>query len=520
MISPPPRKRTLLVILDGFGISNNRINNGIAAADTPNLDRYFKTFPTTQLKASGHAVGLPEGQMGNSEVGHLTLGAGAVMHQYLVSIDDAISDGGFYNNGVLKAAMERAKQARRPIHLVGLASEGGVHSHLTHLLALIDMCRREGVRPLLHMMTDGRDTAPRAACEYTDTILSALNEASGAVATVSGRYYGMDRDQRWARTEATWLAMVRNKGRHENDLFSAIHNAYEKGESDEFIRPTVLPDAQPITAQDSLIFFNFRKDRARQLTAALALQKFNGFDRGDFKPIEVTCMSNYDPDYQQPYAFVQERPDTTLAETISAAGLSQFHCAETEKYAHVTYFFNGGRSECYPHETHKVIPSPNVSTYDHAPDMSAEAVADTVITTMEQQQPAFIVVNFANGDMVGHTAVREAVIKAIETLDREVGRLLDTAIMEGYSVVVTADHGNCEQLIDEVTGKPHTQHTTNPVPCMIIDESNWTLETDGGLVDIAPTVLQLLGLQKPIAMSGRSLLIKTDKATSSNEAAA
>jgi len=516
----PPRKRTLLVILDGFGISSSKINNGISAANTPNLDRYFKAFPTTHIEASGHAVGLPDGQMGNSDVGHLTLGAGAIMRQYLVSIDDAIRDGSFYHNGVLKAAIAKAKQAQRPVHLIGLVSTGGVHSHLNHLLALIEMCRREGVRPLLHMITDGRDTAPHSAGEYIDVVNEALNKANGAVASVSGRYYAMDRDQRWERTEAAWQAMVCNKGRQASDLFCAIHEAHEAGESDEFIRPTVLPGAQPLGAQDSVIFFNFRKDRTRQLTAALVQHDFSRFNRGDYRPLEVTCMTNYDPDYHQPYAFVQERPDTTLAEIVSAAGLSQFHCAETEKYAHVTYFFNGGRGECYPREEHKIIPSPDVSTYDLAPEMSAARVADAVVEAMEDQKHAFIVVNFANGDMVGHTAVREAVIKAVETLDEEVGRLLDTAIMEGYAVVLTADHGNCEQLVDEVTGKPHTQHTTNRVPCMIIDQENWVLADGGGLIDIAPTVLQLLGLEKPATMTGHSLLIQVEKSTSSSEAAA
>ncbi len=519
-VNHPPRKRTLLVILDGFGISNSKINNGIASAQTPNLDRYFATFPTTQLEASGPAVGLPDGQMGNSDVGHLTLGAGAVMRQYLVSIDGAISDGSFYSNGVIKAAMTKAKRNRRPLHLIGLVSEGGVHSHLNHTLALIKMCRIEGVRPLLHMITDGRDTEPHASRRYIETVTSALEHAGGAVATVMGRFYAMDRDQRWERTEASWQAIARNRGRRSISLSGAIQEAGERGESDEFIQPTVLPDAQPLGAEDAVIFFNFRKDRTRQLTAALALHDFAPFGRGDYTPVEITCMTNYDPDYHLPYAFVQERPDATLAEIVSAAGLSQFHCAETEKYAHVTYFFNGGRGECYPHEEHRIIPSPDVTTYDHAPEMSAAQVADAVIEAMEQQQPAFIVVNFANGDMVGHTAVREAVIAAVEALDREVGRLLDTAIMEGYSVVLTADHGNCEQLVDEVTGKPHTQHTVNPVPCMIIDESEWCLESGGGLVDIAPTVLQLLGLQKPAAMTGHSLLIKAENSSSTKEAAA
>ena len=515
----PPRKRTLLVILDGFGINSSKINNGIAAANTPNLDRYFAAHPTTQVEASGQAVGLPQGQMGNSEVGHLTLGSGAIMRQYLVSIDDAIEDGSFFANGVLKAALAKAKHHQRPVHLLGLLSDGGVHSHLRHLLALIEMCQREGVRPLLHAITDGRDTGPSSAQNYIDIVTSALEKAGGAVATVSGRYYAMDRDQRWERTEKAWRALVQGEGRKSENLINAIHESYANGETDEFILPTILSEAQTISADDAVIFFNFRKDRTRQLTSALASADFDHFDRGTYTPVEVTCMTNYDPAFNLPYAFVQERPDTTLAEVISSAGLTQFHCAETEKYAHVTYFFNGGRGECFPLESHKIVPSPKVDTYDHAPEMSAARVADEVIEAMTQEQHAFIVVNFANGDMVGHTAVRDAVVQAVETLDREVGRLLDSAVSEGYSVVLTADHGNCEQLIDPVTGKPHTQHTTNPVPCMIIDPSDWQLESGGGLKDIAPTVLQLMGLEKPAAMTGHSLLLKPEDMTSSEEAA-
>ena len=509
----PPRNPTLLVILDGFGISNSKTDNPVAYADTPILDRYFSNFPNTLLEASGTAVALPEGQMGNSEVGHLTLGAGATVPQYLVSIDNAIKDGSFFNNEAFVTAIKRSRKSRRPIHLVGMVSDGGVHSHNRHLYALIKLCHRYGVRPLLHMITDGRDTAPHAAQNHAQELSAALTKANGDVATICGRYYAMDRDQRWERTELAWRAIVLNQARTNHTLETALYDAYKNGESDEFIKPTVLPGAIPIEMNDEVIFFNYRKDRAKQLTAALATKHFNYFDRCNHTTASVTCMTNYVPEFKLPYAFDQQRPKTTLAETISNAGLSQFHCAETEKYAHVTYFFNGGRKKRHDKEERCIVPSPKVSTYDHAPAMSAAQITDEVIHTMEQQQPSFIVVNFANGDMVGHTAARDAVIQAVEALDHEVGRLLDAAVLANYSIVLTADHGNCEQLIDPDTGKPHTQHTLNPVPCLIIDPDRWKLESGGSLKDIAPTVLQLMGLKVPHEMTGHSLLIKETEET-------
>ena len=503
-----PRRPTLLVILDGVGINPSDINNGIAAAKTPRLDDYFKQYPPTKLEASGRAVGLPDGQMGNSEVGHLALGSGAVMRQDLVRIDDAIEDGSFYSNRVLLVAVNRAKQSKRPLHLVGLVSEGGVHSHMRHLYALIELCKQHTVKPLLHVITDGRDTPPQSAIGYINNIMDKLADANGAIATVSGRYYAMDRDKRWDRTQLAWNAIVHQKGLHAASFQAAVEQAYENGKNDEFIKPTVLPDSIGMDAEDAVIFFNFRKDRPRQLTAALCKPVFDDFERGEFKPLTITCMTNYDSYFDLPYAFSEEYPETTLAETIYDAGLSQFHCAETEKYAHVTYFFNGGRGEPYPNEDRLIVSSPKVSTYDEQPEMSAHDVADSVIEAMENERYDFVVVNFANGDMVGHTAIREAVIKALEALDHEVGRVLDSAVNAGYSIIVTADHGNCEVLVDPDTGKPHTQHTTNPVPCLVIDQVKWQLAPTGGLKDIAPTVLQLMGLTRPRGMSGRSLLVK------------
>lgn len=503
-----PRRPVILIILDGFGSNPSRLNNAVAEAKTPRFDEYFSHYPHTLLQASGRAVGLPDGQMGNSEVGHLALGSGAVIRQDLVLIDDAIGDGSFFENPALLDALDNARQRQRPLHLLGMVSEGGVHSHVLHLHALIELCVRHDVQPMLHMITDGRDTPPRSATKYVTDLENALSRANGKVATVSGRYYAMDRDRRWDRTELAWLAMTQGQGRHADDLTQAIEMAYAEGEGDEFILPTVLPGGSPIQNQDPVLFFNFRKDRPRQLVAALAKDEFDGFSRGSFESVSVTCMTEYDKWFGLPYAFEHERPKVTLGECISQAGLKQFHCAETEKYAHVTYFFNGGRGDPYPGEERVIIDSPKVSTYDLQPEMSAAAVADTMVDALKSKQYGFLVVNFANGDMVGHTAVPEAVIQSVEVLDREVGRVLDVATAEGYAVIMTADHGNCEEMLDPVSGQPHTQHTVYPVPCLVIDECAWQLSVGCGINSITPTILQLLGLKQPDVMPCHSLLLK------------
>ena len=503
-----PRSPVVLVILDGFGTNPGRLNNAIAAARTPRLDEYFFRYPFTLLNASGAGVGLPDGQMGNSEVGHMTLGSGCTVRQDLVLIDDAIADGSFYDNVVLRAAVAKARRLGRPMQLLGLVSDGGVHSHVRHLMALIELCRREGVSPLLHMITDGRDTAPKSALNDLAELEYALADAGGAFATVSGRYYAMDRDRRWDRTERAWRAIALAKGRSAPSARAAVNAAYAAGETDEFIQPSVIGAFRGVEADDPLLLFNFRKDRPRQIAAALALADFGGFDRGAAPMVDLSCMMEYDAKAGLPFAFTPESPRVVLNRLLSDQGIAQFHCAETEKYAHVTYFFNGGSQELAHGEEHRLIPSPNVRTYDLKPEMSAAEVADAVLDAIASETYGFIVVNFANGDMVGHTGIMDAAVQAVEAVDAQVGRVLDAAVGHGYSVVLTADHGNCDLMVDPETDEPHTQHTTNPVPLLVVDHDRWMLAPSGTLADVAPTVLDLMGLPQPAEMTGRSLLLQ------------
>lgn len=502
-----PRRPVILIILDGFGVNPSKQNNAVYEAPTPNLDDFFSRYPHTLINASGTAVGLPDGQMGNSEVGHLTLGAGEIIRQDMVRINEEIESGEFYKNPELWKTLQKAIRRGRPLHLVGLVSDGGVHSHINHLYALIDACTRVGVKPLVHMITDGRDTPPRSAQRWLPELEYRLDQADGAIGSICGRFYAMDRDHRWDRTELALRALLLGKGRKSESASKGIDEAYAAGESDEFIRPVILPAFEAIQQDDAVLCFNFRKDRPRQLVAALSSSDFTGFDRGDVPRPEVTCMMPYDRALGLPYLFESERPSITLGKIISNLGLAQFHCAETEKYAHVTYFFNGGRAEPYSGEKQLLVPSPKVKTYDLKPQMSAHEVSDAVIEAMLKGTYSFIVVNYANGDMVGHTAKRHAVLAAVKALDAEVGRVLMVAESSGYSVVLTADHGNCEEMVDPLSGEPHTQHTTYPVPCLVMDEENWTLSCNAGLANVAPTVLQLMGLSTPLQMKARSLLL-------------
>ncbi len=507
-----PRRPVVLIILDGFGANPAKLNNGIAEADTPRFDEYFSRYGHTLLEASGRASGLPSGQMGNSEVGHITLGCGHIVRQDLVKIDDSIAEGSFFENEALCQTMKDARAGGGYVHLVGLVSDGGVHSHINHLTALINHTDRYNVTPVVHMICDGRDTPPQSALEYLPAVEKALKKRKGHIASVSGRYYSMDRDRRWERTEKAWRAIAKGEGRTAGSAREAIEQAYAAGENDEFITPTLIEGHRAIHPDDSVIFFNFRKDRPRQLLSALFQEDFTEFDRGpDYIPIRPVCMTKYDQWYDLPYAFGRDHPEVTLGKYLADMNLKQFRCAETEKFAHVTYFFNGGRSDPYPGEDREIIPSSKVATYDLKPEMSADLVANQVVQAIESEQYAFILVNFANGDMVGHTAVREAIITAVQTLDREVGRVLDAAVAHEYSVIMTADHGNCDEYIDPNTGGPHTQHTIYPVPCLIIDKHPWKLATGGGLKNVAPTVLHLMGLTKPDGMTSSSLLLKPIK---------
>ena len=499
-------QRTMLVILDGFGINPNESNNAVHLANTPRLDELFARHSHTLLEASGPAVGLPAGQIGNSEVGHITMGCGCVIEQDLVRINREIDSGSFFENPSLVYTLKKVKKAGRPIHLLGLVSDGGVHSHINHLEALIKMCQQQGVAPILHVITDGRDTPPQKAMQFIERIEPLINSAGGTMATLMGRYYAMDRDKRWARTERAWRAIALGEGVKRTSAREAIRDAYDAGNGDEFIKPCVLPGARELDSDDRMILFNFRNDRPRQLVKALSVDTFDGFDRGDVPIIKLTTMTEVDKTFPCLIAIAASRPKITLAKVISEYGLQQFHCAETEKYPHVTFFFNGGTEEPLPGEERKLIPSPKVATYDLQPEMSAHEVANSVIKALEKQKYAFVVVNFANADMVGHTAVSDPIIKAVETLDYETGRIVDTAREHGWSVLITADHGNCDEMLDLKTQQPNTQHTMHPVPCLIVDGEQHQLIGGGNISNIAPTILDMMGLEVPEEMEARSVI--------------
>ena len=495
----------LLAIFDGFGLNPSRAHNAWALARTPHLDHYFSSYPHSVLQASGRAVGLPDGQFGNSEVGHLTLGSGRVLEQGLVSIANAIYGGSFEQ---LPAWQSMVDGARR-IHLVGLISDGGVHSHIEHLQGILSLLRNTDIEPVIHMITDGRDTAPRAALEYLTEIEKLLASLGrGSVATVSGRYSAMDRAKYWDRTERAWKAMVLGQGFTAETARAAIESAYARDEGDEFIQPTVIVGHGGIANDEPVLFFNFRSDRVRQLAAAFGLDGFDAFERSGICLKNLVCMTEYDATFPFPVLFPPQMPEQVLAEIISDAGLAQLHCSETEKFAHVTYFFNGGREPPFPLEDRIIVPSPEVATYDIQPEMSAPKIADQLVEAIESGKYSFIVTNFANADMVGHTARRGAIIRAVETLDLESHRVFRVALENDWRIMLTADHGNCDEMINPNTGEAHTQHTEYPVPFLIMGEGPVRLSIGRGLADIAPTVLELLGIPQPRAMTGRSLILK------------
>ena len=514
----PAHAPVALIILDGWGISPQVEGNAVAQADTPYIDSLFRDYPHTQLACSGEAVGLPAGQMGNSEVGHLNLGSGRVVFQDITRINRAAANGELGDNPEFQKAFAVANKNGRALHLMGLVSDGGVHSLLTHLEALITAAAKAGVeRMYIHAFLDGRDTPPDSGAGYLKQLEDFLNDHSPAlIATVAGRYWAMDRDKRWDRVQKAYNALVRGQGRLAGDLVTAVEEAYSNKEYDEFIKPTVLmnEDGRPlgrIKDGDAVIFFNFRADRARELTWAFNQPDFDGFDVHERPKLGYyVCMTQYDQHLKVPVAFPPQSLKDTLADVVSRAGKNQLHIAETEKYAHVTFFFNGGVEDPVPGEDRVLIPSPKeVATYDEKPAMSAVEVTDEVLGRIAADRYDLIVMNYANGDMVGHTGVMAAAVAAMETLDRCLARVVPAMLGAGGRVLLTADHGNAEQMIDPATGGPYTAHTvSNPVPLVLIDPQRREapLRSGGALCDVAPTVLELLGLAQPEAMTGTSLL--------------
>ena len=504
--------RAALVILDGWGYAPPGPGNAIALGDTPVWDALWAEYPHVLLEASGEAVGLPPGVMGNSEVGHLTLGSGRIIYQDLSRINRAIDDGSFFDNAALAAVMDGVVARDASLHLMGLLSDGGVHSAMAHVKSLIAMAHRRGVQRLfVHAFTDGRDTSPTAGKDYVDELLSYMAEDGlGAVATVSGRYYAMDRDRRWERLKLAYDALVHGVGLRASDAATAVSESYSRGETDEFILPTIVSDdpASRVRDSDGVVFFNFRPDRAREMCGALTQTEFPGFDRGGLPPdVHLVGMTEYDPNLGLDVAFPKEEPRNVLAEVVSGAGLTQLHIAETEKYAHVTFFFNGGREEPFPGEMRRLIPSPkDVETYDEKPAMSAYEVADCFEQTMRETPADLVVLNFANPDMVGHTGVLSAAIEAVGHVDRCLGKVLRVLEEVGAKVIVTADHGNAEEMFT-ADGRPSTAHSVNLVPLVVLGHGA-VLREGAGLSDVAPTLLSILGLEIPSEMTGRTICLE------------
>ncbi|RJQ52277.1 MAG: 2,3-bisphosphoglycerate-independent phosphoglycerate mutase [Actinobacteria bacterium] len=502
----------VLVVLDGWGVGSGGPEDATAVADTPNLDRLERECPHTTLKSSGLAVGLPEGQMGNSEVGHLNLGAGRVVYQDLTRISAAIDDGTFFGNPVLVEACERAKRSRGALHLMGLLSDGGVHSQLTHLFALLELAKRQGQEKVfLHMFLDGRDVPPQSALTYVDELeRECARLGVGAIATIMGRYYAMDRDKRWERVKKAWDAIVHGEGQKAASAREAVERSYAEGAVDEFVVPAVIEHhgapLGKVRDGDTVVFFNFRSDRARELTWAFVLSDLEGLDRGRVPKVYYATMTEYDERLVVPIAFPQEELKNTIADVLSAHGLRQFHTAETEKYAHVTFFLNGGVEEPKPGEDRLMVPSPKVPTYDMQPEMSAFGVAGKVVEAIGKDVYDVIFVNFANGDMVGHTGVMEAAVKAVEAVDDCIGRIVKALGEAGGEAIILSDHGNAEKMFDE-SGGPFTAHTSEEVPCIYVTaRKDVRLRSGGRLSDVAPTMLEILGIPQPAEMTGESLL--------------
>jgi 2,3-bisphosphoglycerate-independent phosphoglycerate mutase len=509
----PPRP-IVLVILDGFGERKERADNAVRLARTPTLSSIEAQYPHGLIGTSGPDVGLPPGQMGNSEVGHLNLGAGRIAMMDISKIDNALYDGTLATNNVVREIVRKAKDAGGRLHLIGLVSDGGVHSTLTHLSALIDLAKAASMPVVVHAFLDGRDVQPGTAPRYVAEVERKLAGQVGHIGTVSGRYWGMDRDNRWERVERSYRAIVQADGSRVRTAQQGIENSYAAGKTDEFVEPVVVGDYDGVKPGDVALHFNFRPDRARELTRALAIGAFDAFARKDGRaPFEgrYACMTTYDSSLGLPVAFPKEAYANVFPEILARAGLKQFRCAETEKYAHVTYFFNGGREDPFEGEDRKMLASPkDVATYDEKPEMAAAAVAEATESAIRSGKYDFVLVNFANPDMIGHTGMLDAAIRAVEVVDAGVGKIVDAARSLGGAVFITADHGNCELMKDPATGQPHTAHTLNPVPFLYVNDTDRQAQIapGGRLCDVAPTLLALLGLPQPQEMSGRSLLVR------------
>ena len=507
------RKPIMLMILDGFGLNENEKGNAIKLANTPNIDKLMKTWPTTQIHTSGLAVGLPEGQMGNSEVGHTNIGAGRIVYQDLTRITKSIEDGDFFSIKEFVQAIENCQKYHSKLHIMGLLSDGGVHSHIRHLYALLELAKRKDFEDVyVHCFLDGRDTPPASGEGYLLKLEEKMKEKGvGKIASISGRFYSMDRDKRWERVQKSYDALVYGKGEKATSAISAIESSYQQEIFDEFVEPTVIcNNEEPIATienHDSVIFFNFRPDRAREITRSLVDPEFDGFAT---KPLDLdyVCFTQYDetiPNVE--IAFKPESLKNTFGEYVSKQGLTQLRIAETEKYAHVTFFFNGGEEKQYPGEERILIPSPKVQTYDLKPEMSAYEVTKKVVEAVESNKYDTIILNYANPDMVGHTGNLEATIKAIEAIDECVQKVVDAVEGKNGMILMTADHGNAEQMVDYKTGEPQTAHTTNPVPLILVGLEGIKLK-EGKLADLAPTMLDIMGLEKPEEMTGESLIEK------------
>jgi 2,3-bisphosphoglycerate-independent phosphoglycerate mutase len=508
---PASKKPLVLTILDGWGFSSSAEGNAIAAARKPTYDSLLRKFPNTLVQTSGPSVGLPVGQMGNSEVGHLNIGAGRVIYMDVTRIDKMIASGEFFNNPVLLESMKHAKGHR--LHLMGLCSDGGVHSLLTHLYALLEMSKKQNVEQVfVHCFLDGRDTPPESGAGFVEQIQKEMRQiGAGKIASVSGRYYAMDRDQRWDRVERAFNAMVLGAGEKSNDPVAAIKRSYERGVTDEFLEPVAIVDAnkQPvglIRHDDACIFFNFRADRGREMTMALTDPTLETPSRSDApKNLHFTTMTEYDKTFKAPFVLTREHPNNILADVMAQLNWKNLRVAETEKYAHVTYFFNGGNEKPYPGESRELVPSPKVATYDLKPEMSAQGITDVVVKAIDGKEFDVIVMNYANADMVGHSGKMAPTVLAVEAVDAGLGQIYAALQRSGGTWMITADHGNAEMLIDPVTKGPHTYHTTNPVPFILVSESRVMLRSSGSLQDISPTVLGFLDEKQPKEMTGRDL---------------